>query len=380
MSTSNGTISLETDRQVKSMKVVLVTNIPTPYRKPVFDRVADILGDNFTVIYCAKKEPIRDWEIDITGHNHIFLKENIIAKKDTYNFMHNNRDVWGHLRKLDPDVVITNGFFPTMLYAWMYTVRNRKKHIAFIDGWKYSESALSTAHRLVRKAVFAKTNAFLGPGKNTAELYKSYGAKDEEIFQSHLCADDARFNMYIPFEERKYDLLYAGRIHELKLPYLFVDTVVKVKEKLPDVKVLIIGNGPERDNFLKRLDDAGVDYDYPGFIQPTEIATYYANSRLLLFTTQIDAWGMVANEALAVGTPVITTPFAGVAHDLVEDGVTGYVLDPEPQIWGAKSLEILTNRDLWDRLSQNGAATLDEFNYSNAAKGFLEASKYALTH
>lgn len=360
------------------MKLTVATNIPTPYRNPVYDRIADKLGDDFTVVYCAEKEANRSWDIADCRHNQIFLKENYMERSNT-SFVHNNPDIWKVLRDLNSDLVITNGFYPTQLYAWMYTVRHRKKHGILLDGWKYTESELSLAHKVARKTVFQTTAVFIGPGKKTAELYKSYGAKDEQIFQSHLCANDLLFNKVKPFEEREYDVMFAGQFHERKLPFFFIDVVKEMKKSLPAIKVLLIGGGPLQQEMLDQLKAANIDYHYPGFVQPQFVAEYFGNSKLFLFTTKLDPWGVVANEALASGAPVITTPYAGVADDLVVEDETGYVIEPVVEFWAAKSLQMLNNRALWERLSLAGRKTLDVFNYDNAAQGILDAAEYALS-
>src|SRR6266540_2250832 len=109
------------------MKVVLVTNIPTPYRVPVFNYI-DSLGEiEFSVIYCAKRESNRNWNYGYIKHKHIYLKENFSSDGD--NYIHKNQDVFSRLIELDPDVVITTGFNPTHLYAFSFALLKGKKHI-----------------------------------------------------------------------------------------------------------------------------------------------------------------------------------------------------------------------------------------------------------
>ncbi len=359
------------------MRIAIVTAAPTPFRDPVHAMVSEFEGDEVTLIYCSYKEPIREWNHDSPIQNAIFLKENYFKKKDGINFIHSNPDVYRHLKRIRPDVVVTTGFSPTYLFSWLYATLHRKKHITFIDGWKHSESFLTKLHRIVRRLVFTKTHAFVGPGKNSAELYKSYGAKEEQIFISQLCANNELFTIYQGFEERKYDLMFAGRFHKGKRPSFFIEVVSEIQQHKPDVSVLLIGGGPMEKEILHALEERNIQYDFPGFIQADQLPYYYSNARILLFPTENDAWGLVGNEALASGTPVLVTPYAGLANDLVIDGHNGFIHDFDAPTWAQKALKLLTNRKEWNNFSVNGLESVRPYNYYNAARGLYEACKYA---
>ena len=102
------------------MRIALVTNTPPPYRVPIFSRVAAWPGVDFHVIFCAKREPNRMWDLPPMQFPHYFLRERFFTRADRYS--HHNPDVVALLWKLAPDVVITDGFNPTHLYAVMLTL------------------------------------------------------------------------------------------------------------------------------------------------------------------------------------------------------------------------------------------------------------------
>jgi len=104
------------------LKIVLVTNIPAPYRIPVFNILAEKYGNNFTVIYCAKTEPNRHWDLPEMEYNHLFLSQNAAS-----GYIHNNIIIFKHLRKIKPDIIISTGFNPTFLYAFFWTFLFRIK-------------------------------------------------------------------------------------------------------------------------------------------------------------------------------------------------------------------------------------------------------------
>jgi len=361
------------------MKIAIVAEMLSPYHNPVFENVWKHYGDDLTVFFMSKQEPNRSWKIDTPKYNHVFLEENykeVGIGHDTV-YKHNNYDIFKRLKEFDPDIVIIRRFNLTSIYAWIYAVLHRKIIIPKTDGWLKSEEHLSVIHRLIRKTIYKTSSAFLAASENSKKLYQSYGIPEEKIFKSQLCADNQRFYNTKSFDEREYDLMFSGRFIDGKLPLFFAEIAKLIAEKKPDLKVLILGSGELKEVFLDKLKEYKINFDYPGFVQQQELPAYFANSKLFLFPTKLDAWGLVANEAFASGTPVISTPFAGIIDDLLIDGEDGYILDLDSTLWSEKALEILNNKELWEKFSQNGKTIVNEINFENAAQGIIDASEFA---
>jgi glycosyltransferase involved in cell wall biosynthesis len=128
---------------------------------------------------------------------------------------------------------------------------------------------------------------------------------------------------------------------------------------------------------LERLASVKAEVDCPGFVAQTHLPSYYSKARILLFTTCNDPWGIVANEALASGTPVITTPYSGVAHDLVVDGYNGYVVDTDAVAWARRAVDLLDDEHLMAEMRANAVNSVAEYSFDNAARGIIAAAKCA---
>lgn len=350
-------------------KVVLIANIPAPYREKIHELVSKSFNGNYSVIYCAEREENRQWNIQYGAYRKYFLS------KTNKNAIHNNVNVFKILKKENPDVIIIMGFFPTMLYAFFWSVLKSKKLIVFTDGTLTSEHGLSFIHRMVRKLVFSKTKAFIGTANGSASLYASYGIDSKLFFRTYLCANNTLFYT-IPLEKKKYDIMFSGQFIERKMPFFFIEIAELLKSKKKDLKVLIIGDGILKEGILKRLNEVGIDYDYPGFIGQEHLQKYYALSKIFLFPTLNDPWGVVANEAMAAGVPVVTCANAGVANDLVLHDKNGYVLPLKKLVWMKKIEEILNDPVKYDMLSSNAKKHVNNYNYKNAAQGIVDAVCY----
>jgi glycosyltransferase involved in cell wall biosynthesis len=359
------------------MRIALVTNIPAPYRIAAWNIVAEKMGNDFLVLFCAEREPNRQWNVPAMKFRHQFLKEHFTVKKDGTTVVHNNGDVWKHLKAFNPDVVITSGFNPTMLYAFFYCLAHRKKHIPISDAWQLSELHLSAAHRMLRKTVFRFSQAFIACSLKGKSYYQQYGKKPEQVFISHYTITTSAFDNNRKYADRPFDLLFSGQFIERKNPLFFIEVASLLKKKKPDIHVLLLGDGPLRQSMLQMLAQAGIQYTWPGYVAQQDLPQYYAQARLFLFPTSYDAWGVVAHESLAAGTPVLVTPFAGCSDELVLHDQNGYILPLETALWAEQCAVLLQDEERWQRNSAKAKQTAGEFTHERAADALWQAGNYA---
>ena len=356
-------------------KVALITNIPAPYRVPVYNIIAQEPNIDFTVIFCSEREPDRSWNYQNICCTHFFLKEKFIKSGDK--FIHNNWDVISHLHRINPDVVITTGFNPTFLYAFAYAMTFSKRHIPMNDGTINSEAKLTWKHRLIRKLVYKYSTSVIGASDGTRDLYRSYGITSDRIYKSHLVTDNALYRNHIN-DIKGYDFIYCGRFELGKCPLFALEVVSKVAALLGrNVTILIVGGGTLEAEMLSYLQQLpNVDYHFHGKATQDELPALYGSAKILLFPTIDDTWGVVANEACACGIPVITTPAAGVAGELVKDGINGIVTELNSDLWADRLANLLQDQTTYELFSSRSLEIVAEYTYENAAKGIVEAIQF----
>ena len=359
------------------MKVALITNMPAPYRVPGFNILHQHWQNDFKVFFCTHMEANRKWDIPPMKFSHVFLKEKSRVKKDGSTFVHNNKEIFNQLRAYDPDIVITGGFNPTMIYAFLYSLLYRKKHIPLSDAWSLPEQHLSSLHRIVRRIFFRFSSAFLACSEKGKEYYKTYALESNRIFISHYTINNELFANHKGFQARKYDLLFAGQFTERKNPLFFVRVARLLKQHKKELKVLLLGDGPLREMILEKLREDDIAFEYAGYSTQENLPGYYANSRLFLFPTSSDAWGVVANESLASGTPVLTTPFAGCSDELVMDNRNGFVLPLEEYQWVEKCRTLLEDENKWASFSRSAQEKASQFTHEAAALAIKKACEQA---
>ena len=94
--------------------------------------------------------------------------------------------------------------------------------------------------------------------------------------------------------------------------------------------LLLLGDGPEKPEMLRLIEDLrlGGSVHLPGFKPMSDLPAYYGLAGALVHASTTEQWGLVVNEAMAAGLPVIVSRTCGCAPDLVTDGKTGFAFDP----------------------------------------------------
>lgn len=163
-----------------------------------------------------------------------------------------------------------------------------------------------------------------------------------------------------------YDLIYVGRLTYQKNPQRLLRLCARLKESKPDLKVAIVGTG-ELEEELKALSQELNLEDTVHFLgfQPNPIKMV-AGSKAMILTSRWEGTPMCALEAMALGTPVVSTPSDGM-KDLLTDGISGYLTESDEQM-AEDLLKIFTQPEHRKRLAENARKKFDSLNDGEAYK------------
>lgn len=163
-----------------------------------------------------------------------------------------------------------------------------------------------------------------------------------------------------------YDLIYVGRLTYQKNPQRLLRLCARLKESKPDLKVAIVGTG-ELEEELKALSQELNLEDTVRFLgfQPNPIKMV-ACSKAMILTSRWEGTPMCALEAMALGTPVVSTPSDGM-KDLLTDGVSGYLTESDEQM-AVDLLKIFTQPEHRQLLAENARKKFDSLNDGEAYK------------
>jgi len=323
-------------------RLVILTELIAPYRIPVFNSLAGHPEIDLHVIFLSETDrSLRQWPVykEEIRFSHEVLPHwrRRIGK---YNLLL-NFGVGSSLDRIRPQAIVCGGY--SYLSSWNAAVWARRKGVPLL---LWSESTANDS-RNARGIVESLKSRFLGccrafvvPGKSSFTYLCELGAPQQAIFTAPNAVDidffagaaqgvnasQVRDRLELP--QRFF--LYVGRlviekgIFELLRAYAKLDAEIRAK-----IGLVFVGDGPARTELLHRIAAEGLEsVRSVGFLHREELGKLYAVAEALVLPTHSDPWGLVVNEAMSCGLPVVTTSVAGCAADLVEDGWNGYIVPP----------------------------------------------------
>jgi len=139
-------------------------------------------------------------------------------------------------------------------------------------------------------------------------------------------------------------VVFAGRLIPEKQATAIVPAVALVRERVPELRATIFGDGPERDALLRLIAESGLDgaVRAPGFVAGQLVEDAVKRALCFVFPSSREGYGQVVVEAAAVGTPTVVVDAPdNAAVELVEDGVNGFVAkSAEPEDLGEAILRV----------------------------------------
>ncbi len=328
------------------MSLVILTNIPTPYRTAFFDALAEEAaraGRRFHVLYCAKTEPGRHWPYDASKmcHPHTVLRGFHPSVAGIH--AHLNPGVLAALNRLKPDTLIVAGSWntPTMLLASQLLPWPNTRLFFWSEG--HADAALYKGGLIawMRRRIYRTFDGFAVPNKKSAEWALSQSGGTQRIFTLPNAIDAkffARPSSTSRLEARRHLGLDAqGRVLVQVSALIRLKGVVELAESFlalpPSVrrgaKLLFVGEGDLRTPLESlALKSAGA-IRLLGQLPPEEVRQVLWAADAFVLNTWLDSNPLSAIEAAAAGLPVIMSSAAGNVHEVVEAPKAGFVIsDP----------------------------------------------------
>ena len=162
--------------------------------------------------------------------------------------------------------------------------------------------------------------------------------------------DPIRFQ---PAEEAAlYDLIWTGRLVEVKRMDIFLQAVKNVVDKIPDVRAVIVGDGKLNEELRRMVCDLGIDRNVSFAGYQDDIENWLRKSKVFVLTSDSEGLSLSMMEAMMCGLPVVASD-VGDLGDLVENGVNGYLVPRRsPDLFADRIIELLTDARRLEAFSQ----------------------------
>lgn len=186
------------------------------------------------------------------------------------------------------------------------------------------------------------------------------------------------FDIYHPANvEKEYDLVFCGRLVPNKGLFIILEALRILKRKHPAIRLLIIGRGPLKDQVSKFVaqHDLVDNVHFIDWVADTRaLADLYRKSRLLVCTSFNEGGPRVTVEAMACGTPALSTP-VGIMPELIRNQVNGMLIDWDPQDLATKADQLLSDSALYDRIRYKLRDSIAPFERMKVLKDLADGFK-----
>ncbi|MEI9805556.1 MAG: glycosyltransferase family 4 protein [Pseudolabrys sp.] len=328
------------------MRLAVVASHPIQYQAPLFRLLATKL--DLIVYFAHQTTPQQqadagfgvpfNWDVDVvSGFNGQFL-ENVSRNPGTGHFLGcDTPAIGGRLREFCPDTVLVLGWNLKAFWQAVYAAKRIGVPV-MVRGDSQLDTPRSwmkqTLKSLLYPAILRIFDAALYVGLRNKSYLEHYNYPRERLFFSPHCVDSERFareatpeagaalRAKLGMNRETPAALFAGKLQPFKRPLDVVGAVARMRTQGSPLELIVAGDGEMRTQLVASAKDAGVPLHFLGFRNQSEMPAVYAAANCLALPSDgRETWGLVVNEAIACGLPVVVSAACGCAADVVTNGV-----------------------------------------------------------
>lgn len=303
------------------------------------------------------------------------------------------RRVGPWLTSIDPDCIATSGYFDWTARVLLYWAKRYRRKAILMSDSKLDDAPRRAIVERVKGIIVTRYDAYFCAGTLHRAYLQRLGATRDRISLGYDTVDNNYFaqkshdmpadntlpgiNGNRPFFLASARLLRRKNIHTLIAAYALYRASADTDHAW---RLVILGDGPEREALERQVATSAVpDVTFAGFRQIEALPHYYGAAGAFVHPAYQEQWGLVVNEAMAAGLPVLVSERCGCAPDLVVDGITGLRFNPDDTDQLARQLAAIADGRI-DRYAMGKAAQRHMTNWGleRFSAGLQQAVAHAL--
>ena len=354
-------------------KIIVITTNIAPYRL----KWCEELSNHYDVAIFYTKDKEKDYNDIFLKHSSDHCKIIKLKTRENDGNDHISFDVLKVLKDNKESFIIFDGYGPkTNLLGLVYCKLFGIKTWTNVDGYPTVRTKQSRIVNLLKRFVISHLcDSFFCGGTAVKEHLISFGAKPERITIHNFSSinDNQIIGKPLTKEEKlkirdelgiDYKgkiVLGVGRFVPLKR---FDDLIKAVLKTNSDCHLYLLG-GKASETYIKASENSERIH-YIDFVLPEDVDKYYMMSDLFVLPSETDVWGLVINEAMAKGLPVISSDSPVASHDLVKDN--GFVFETYNVEQLSEDIDICLSEENNIRMSNNSLRIIKDFTVENSVK------------
>ena len=346
------------------MRVTFLTTMPSPYSLDLFAAMQVDGRIVPRVLYLEMSAPDTHW-----GQVPLPESAEVLAggwKNFGGGRVHWNPGAIAAIRDSRPDLVVVSGYSSLtsqVVMRWLGWKRIPWIFWGEIPGMRRLGPVSRRLRSLAQSPALRGADAIAAIGTRAVDEYRRLARTGCQVVDIPYYTDLSRF-LDLPLANRSgvVRILYCGQLIQRKGVAILVDAFTEIAGDFPELELLIVGEGPQRPLLAEcvppRLRRRVV---FAGFHSVDRLPTCFEMADLFVFPSLHDGWGVVVNQALGAGLPIICSSLVGAA-DLVLPGHNGFIVPPGdiPALAGAIR-SLVSDRDRRRAFAQNSRAAAQDW-------------------
>jgi len=386
------------------LRLIIFTSHPIQYQAPLFRALAARPDLEVLVVFSyvpeAKEQglgfgrPIV-WDVPVRGGFESVVAKSFQVPGTSPGFLHRFCVDFGrHIAAFKPDVALILGWHDATLMQAYLACQLRSVPIIMrgeSNALRGRSKLAQAFHRLYMRGV----RAVLAIGDSNRKFFERAGVDPAKIAMAKYFIDNDTFaknaensrtdavatreKWQIP--PAAFVAMFAGKLEGKKRVMDFLEGLRLAHEAGAPVYGLVVGDGDEKAQALAYADAHKLPCTFAGFLNQTEMPFAYSVANCLILPSDFgETWGLVVNEAMACGVPAIVSDHVGCSNDLVQNGVTGAVVQfANPQAIAKVLVRWTKHPELQSQIAQTARQHVTSgYTIELAVTGLLQAIGHAL--
>ncbi len=362
-------------------RVLFLTVMPSPYQRELFQALRSDGRISIRVLYYTDTAPDRNWMIGSLSAFERILPGRTIGWLGPS--AHVNRGIAEVLKQESSDLFVLSDYSAPTTQIAMRVLNWRTKRWVFwgeVPGLN-RRGRLGRAVRQQLQRPIAGAAAVAGIGSCAVEAYRAL-FPGIRIFNIPYFCDLSPFQIAARARwtqsKHSVDVLFSGQFIERKGADVLIRAFAQIADRVPKLRLQLLGTGPSLDALVGMIPSRLRDrIHFLGFQQPAAIPKIFAAADIFVLPSRHDGWGVVVNEALGAGLPIIVSDRVG-ARDLVENGQNGLITNAgDVDSLANALLKLARSHALRESFGRSSVERSAQWNVNEGVRRWVELSDWA---
>jgi glycosyltransferase involved in cell wall biosynthesis len=323
------------------LKILILHNqLWSQYKSFIYQGIYDKIKDSNDELMVLQTSICEKSRFDIKDFNQEKYPYTYPYKLLNYDYLENTNKIgitlnWlMYILKFRPNVINLTGYhefgtLPVLILAKFLNIRSIMTNESIYSSVLHDSSFKYSIKKVYKRFVFLLTDGFFSYGINSNDYLFRHGVHKNKILLFLNSFDKTKFLNENTNDSKqiKNNIIFVGRLSPEKNLNSLISLFRYFKADQLDYKLIMVGDGPLRENLQKEIIKYDLNIDIVGSILWNDLSEFYKNSLCLILPSINETWGMVANEAIQMGVKVICSASCGCSNDLVINHYSGLVVN-----------------------------------------------------